>query len=326
MAVRKAKRGGKKISELHEFWYGEIVRRRRVIIGLTACVFVGIGVVAFWPAEKEPEYNGKKLSEWVEICRRERFTHRKEALWAIQAIGTNALPYLLKRVRRDVPIWQRKTAEQCKRLGLEWPQQFITKRTSQQANAWEALGDLGSHAHSAIPEVYRLALESPSIGTARAAINFLSESAPDGIPALLQIIEKGKIDRRRWAIARLGQTRDVGTNEPAVVDGLLKCLQEEDQVVAESALLSLCERALKNGKVVSTLTVRLQDTHGMVRYCASRALAMLGNVHVLIPEFREAVPEFVNAQTDPYPLVREWATNALLRIAPEVLTNRGTHF
>ena len=32
------------------------------------CVLVGIGVVAFWPGEREPEYNGKKLSEWLDIA------------------------------------------------------------------------------------------------------------------------------------------------------------------------------------------------------------------------------------------------------------------
>jgi len=38
---------------------------KRIFITLAACVLVGIGVVAFLPGEKEPEYNGKKLSEWI---------------------------------------------------------------------------------------------------------------------------------------------------------------------------------------------------------------------------------------------------------------------
>jgi HEAT repeat protein len=295
---------------------------KKILIALAACILVAIAVVAFWPGEKEPECNGKKLSEWIKI---RNGPDKHEAIKAIHAIGTNALPYLLKRIRRDVPVWQRKAAEQCKRAGFDWPQRFVSKRIRQQANAWEALGDLGLQAHSAIPQVHRLALESASNGTAWAAINFLRQSAPAGIPPLLEIIEQSKIDRRRWAVALLGQTRDLGINGPSAVDTLLKCLQQEDQIIAENAVLSLHRMALENKKVIPILTERLRDTHGMVRYCASRALASLGN-SVIIPELRDAVPELVNVQNDPYPLVRQWATNALLKIAPEALTNGMKEF
>ena len=83
------------------------MRRRRAIIGLTVCVLVGIGGVAFWPGEKEPEYNGKKLSEWLRAYElgssneNERLVvdrEQKTAADAIQNLGTNALPWLLKRI------------------------------------------------------------------------------------------------------------------------------------------------------------------------------------------------------------------------------------
>ena len=34
-----------------------------------AVLLVAIGIVAFWPEPKEPEYNGKSLSEWLWIAR-----------------------------------------------------------------------------------------------------------------------------------------------------------------------------------------------------------------------------------------------------------------
>jgi len=37
-----------------------------VLVVLGACVAV-VAVVAFWPEQKEPEYQGKKLSEWLAV-------------------------------------------------------------------------------------------------------------------------------------------------------------------------------------------------------------------------------------------------------------------
>lgn len=100
-------------------------RRRRVAVVLAACVLVGLGVVPFWPGEREPEYNGKKLSEWLWIIGTNSTTDRQiindttnlasityelshviEAVRAVRAIGTNALPFLI-RWTLDAPKWRR---------------------------------------------------------------------------------------------------------------------------------------------------------------------------------------------------------------------------
>ncbi len=299
------------------------MKSKRILILSAMCVLAGIGVIAFWPGEREPRYNGKKLSKWLDIyvSGPKNNVPQKEALWALQAMGTNALPFLLRLAQRDVTGWQGRVVGKCKQIGFTWPQQLASKRFREFDAAWLMMSSLGTSARPAIPAVSRMALESQSINVAFRSINFLSANGPDGIPAILEIIEKGKIDCRRRALAAIGQTRDLGTNGPAVIDVLLKCLQDEDQVVAENAVLSLFKIAFIDKKIVPILTERLRDTHGMVRYCASRALGVLGNHHGAIPELREAVPVLINAQNDPYPLVREWATNALLKIAPEVLTN-----
>jgi hypothetical protein len=44
-------------------------RRRRIVVVALAVLLVAIGIVAFWPEPKEPEYNGKSLSEWLWIAR-----------------------------------------------------------------------------------------------------------------------------------------------------------------------------------------------------------------------------------------------------------------
>ena len=67
------------------------MRRRRLFIALGALV-VGVAAVAFWPGPKEPEYQGKKLSEWVIRASVERDKGNFSASYeATQQIGTNAI-------------------------------------------------------------------------------------------------------------------------------------------------------------------------------------------------------------------------------------------
>jgi len=107
------------------------VRRRRAIIVLAVCVLVGIGVVAFWPGvrvPKEPEYHGKKLREWLRVVEKNSIADHEEinnstnldnitnespqvieAVRAVRAIGTNALPYLIK-WNIEQPRWRQNLA------------------------------------------------------------------------------------------------------------------------------------------------------------------------------------------------------------------------
>jgi hypothetical protein len=87
------------------------VRRRRIIIVLAACVLVGIGIVAFWLAEREPEYKGKKLSTWLKIYYKdgsgEVGAAQRDAAEAVRHIGTNAIPSLLNWLRYRDPLWKK---------------------------------------------------------------------------------------------------------------------------------------------------------------------------------------------------------------------------
>src|SRR4051812_13881608 len=70
-----------------------------------AAVWAIVLVVALlWPGEKEPEYQGKKLSEWLKKADLISFVTDDEAGKgfgrAIRAAGTNAVPYLLRQIRQ----------------------------------------------------------------------------------------------------------------------------------------------------------------------------------------------------------------------------------
>src|SRR5438045_3525167 len=68
------------------------VKRKALIVSAAALIVAAIAAVAFWPGEKEPEYHGKKLSEWLALEREQP----RESAEAVRAIGTNAIPFLLR--------------------------------------------------------------------------------------------------------------------------------------------------------------------------------------------------------------------------------------
>lgn len=115
-----------------------LVRRRTATIVLAVCVLVGIGVVASWPGPKEPNYNGKSFSEWLWIIGTNSTTDRQiindsadlsgitnelpkviEAVRAVRAIGTNALPHLIKWTL-DPPAWRRASLKPIGRGALSF--------------------------------------------------------------------------------------------------------------------------------------------------------------------------------------------------------------
>ncbi len=94
-------------------------RRKYVVLGLVALVIVGMVCLFMFGREREPEYGGMRLSEWVDLIwqplpkgiRDERaysFRRFDESPIAIRSMGTNALPYLLKMRSYEAATWQKK--------------------------------------------------------------------------------------------------------------------------------------------------------------------------------------------------------------------------
>src|SRR4051812_47188734 len=73
-------------------------------MAIGAVLLLAVLVAIVWPGEKEPEYQGKKLSYWLEITTHEEYVEAREA---VRQIGTNALPLLLKWIRYS-PWYEKK--------------------------------------------------------------------------------------------------------------------------------------------------------------------------------------------------------------------------
>jgi hypothetical protein len=87
-----------------------------------------VSVVAIWPGEKEPEYQGKKLNQWIGLMKpHPRFPGasyldlRGRATVegmneAVRHMGTNAVPCLVRWIGYETPGWKRRVSQSCTNL------------------------------------------------------------------------------------------------------------------------------------------------------------------------------------------------------------------
>lgn len=136
------------------------MRKRRTILLLTGVVVVALVGGAF--RSREPEYEGKRLSEWFDM-----YVHRTagpEPARAIQAIGTNALPYLLAQICHYPSGLQTRACSALNQgiamINPDWmlADPYLAWRVRYR-NALYALDELGPKSKPVMPELIRFASE-----------------------------------------------------------------------------------------------------------------------------------------------------------------------
>jgi hypothetical protein len=115
------------------FWYYGRVRNKALIaLAALTVIVVAIIAVAVWPEPKEPAYQGKKLTEWAQICvtaekalgdasfghtyyevktdpeLQALRTQADSARNLVIQLGTNSIPWLIKPFKYEIPNWRRK--------------------------------------------------------------------------------------------------------------------------------------------------------------------------------------------------------------------------
>jgi len=130
--------------------------KRRVFLILIGLVIAG-AVVVLATREREPEYQGKKLSEWVvELT---AYTSDAEIPQratddAVRHIGTNAIPYLLIWLQYEPPAWKVRVHDMVDPVLQRFPLTAKLTDRMHQCMAMAAarcLGSLGPEANAAIP-------------------------------------------------------------------------------------------------------------------------------------------------------------------------------
>jgi len=184
------------------------MRRKSVVVGVSGVVVLALVIFAVWPREKEPVYQGKKLSEWLTVYSRadhrvslietvngmghaiarpedvetvrQAKAERSAASEAVQQIGTNAVPILLSWISYERPRW---------RKGIY--HFFVPEAELRAWLAVEGFETLGQKAVSALPELRMMSTNVNRPETAQRAIRSLGYFGENGFSALMGVVSSG---------------------------------------------------------------------------------------------------------------------------------------
>jgi len=291
-------------------------RRRKVLIVLAVCVLVGIGVATFWPGEREPEYNGKKLSEWLELCQAPDPSTPQDA---VRNIGTNALPWLVRWLNHDTPAWKNKLRKfKFFDRAPQRLQMMIWARERRSWHASEGFRILRGIGHPAIPELTRIIDNYPA-DSSRHAIYSLGQVGGDAVWPLLEVAtnKANAVQLRQCAFDALatGKFPKVETDEEhmsPLFPILIPYLHEKGLEQPTMRLI---------GHLVLTPDVALYvSTNAVTSPSAEVRVSAIQWGAKIATNTAQLILELKKCLQDSDMNVRQEATNALQKIAPEVLT------
>lgn len=307
-------------------------------------------------APNEPVYNGKPLSEWVEIgysvshfappSPQTNWTtpiwarlgvgpqddsssgveedpkiakQRKEVWDAIRQIGTNALPFLLATLSPD------ESSLKLQLLDVSSGKPLTNQAISLAMHV--AFTALGSRAKPALPELSQLIKRDDVAFEAKnAALMAMMGCGPDGVDPLLQALGNKNPNIRMWAVIRLSANlgshpsalpEDAGIFEQRIAPQVAKLAKDPDQHV-RFRVASFFSRHSRAAEIAVPALVGLpNDSSDNVTVEAARALAGFG------PEAKSAVPKLTDLLQDESKRVRLAVREALEKIqAPTINTNK----
>jgi len=260
--------------------------RNSEFLYLLLCAVIGGAVFPAWSAE--PQYGGKPLTKWLQIYKKadEGTSDERQAAAAVRTIGTNALPHLVKWV--------------------------ASGHLDEQFKAENGFQILGPAAGSAVPALGKM------LASTNQVISLMAGQCLGhiGAPALPELLA-GLTNRHfRVGTAAALAIVDLGTNASPAVPMLLRHLEHPNHFYRERAADALGKLHIEPQTVVPALIRLLQDNSKAARYFA---ISGLENFQALA---RPAVPAITVILTDPDEGLRAAGTNALRKIAPEVLAKK----
>jgi len=174
------------------------------VICSVAIVLVAVLFAIAWPGEREPEYQGKKLSGWLREYQENTgapppAAKAEELTRAVRRMGTNSLPFLLHWLSYEKPGRKAKLGTLYDKLpGYLWRAsvsyhfqegQFIP---SQNAVIW-SFCVLGTEGRPALADLERLVKRNKTAMAATMCIGCIGEPA---VPKLKELLNSSNSDVR----------------------------------------------------------------------------------------------------------------------------------
>jgi hypothetical protein len=287
---------------------------RRVLLIVGGLAAACLLVVVLSPSEKEPEYHGKKLSKWVLALDDPRPSDEAAdpagASEAIRALGTNAIPLLVKWIAYDPSDYRVNFSKLLAGLRFDPRQRSLRRLEGRTANSVTAFRCLGSVGVPAIPQLYFIMINGPSISAttrARDSLAFIGEPA---VPFLLTALTNNQYQLRSQIPGTFAFMGMQGIDVRPAIPILISLLKDADQLTSEScagALAQLGRYGMERDTIVAALIEATHDAKPKVRRQAVIALSKLGDPS------KTVIEALIHSMDDPEMEVAMYATQVLPR-------------
>ena len=213
------------------------MRKRKVLwFGLGAGLVL-IAVVWAISRDREPSYNGRRLSEWVDLLPEKQ----EEASDAIHHMGTNTFPMVLKWLRSGPAPWKVRTLfglpnRHLPDFLLRWlddiPAQVRIGR------AYQVVDVLKEEAAPIAPELLRVSYHKRQF-VAGIALRALRDIGTPGVPYLIRVLRDPNHPHRVDAVHQIGMVLQNNPASTNAFQALIEFMADKDGFVRLQASLML---------------------------------------------------------------------------------------
>ena len=177
------------------------MRKRRIYLVLLMLAVAGVvGLSVILRPEREPEYGGKRLSEWM-IDPDTNWTARVEE---IHSLGTNAFPCLLRWIRYEVPDWKYAADRALRSCNKTW--RFPDRKRKLSVASVVAFHVLGHEGAAAIPELEATLKQHSDLAVrCRVIVALTAIGSPAAVPTLRGLLQDPQLNVRVAATSAIQQ-------------------------------------------------------------------------------------------------------------------------
>lgn len=259
----------------------------------------------FCPREKEPSYNGRTLSEWLERCRTNliRASSSGYGCWgqadadseAVRHIGVDAVPILLQWLGAERPFWAQPLSVANRVIKSPRIDQIVARVEPDKKLELAMVGFevLGTNAASALPIMARKwANTTDGVELGRLGW-YIGRLGVDALPFFIQASLTGDIQHHDAAIVCIYNMGDLRTNATPQIPTLIDIVQtNKDLKLRDAVIVLLGKLALDADDVVPVLTEALHSTDN------ETLRKVIGALNAYGPSAKQAVSELARIAAD----------------------------
>jgi hypothetical protein len=295
------------------------MRRRRFIVGIGVLLAVLGSVLAFLLRPREPAYQGRPLSQWLEDLDSRQPLVKAQATEALRQMGTNTLFWLVRMIEKRDSGLKRRVMVAMSERNLPGAQ-YLKTASYGQYKACRAFRVLGRSAEPAVPALVAVLSNGPACLEIAATLPWLGPQGVRGLTNAMAHAERQQFGAIYMALscysrdfqsgAMPGQDQDLVFQ--ACARAVISRLADPDFLVRDLALSSLEHLPVQPEVVVPVLTSNLAREDLLPHASELKALGRFG------PAAKAAVPALVNyAHEAKISQERDQAIKALEKIDPE---------